>query len=72
MNDAQRHELFVKLNKVSVLIAKNANKIERGKDLTREDWKEAAALFNDCMVFFIPRSSEGKNSKDYQLRNGQN
>ena len=31
MNDAQRHELFVKLNKVSVLIAKNANKIERGK-----------------------------------------
>ena len=54
MNDTQRHELFVKLNKVSVLIAKNANKIEQGKDLTHEDWKEAAALFNDCMGFFYP------------------
>ena len=54
MNDAQRHELFVKLNQVSVLIAKNANKIERGKDLTREDWKEAAALFNDCTGLFYP------------------
>ena len=54
MNDAQRHELFVKLSKVSVLIAKNANKIERGKDLTREDWKEAAALFNDCVGLFYP------------------
>lgn len=55
MNDAQRHELFVKLNKVSVLIAKNANKIEQGKDLTREDWKEATALFNDCVSLFYPQ-----------------
>ena len=54
MNDAQRHELFVKLNKLSVLIAKNTNKIEQGKDLTSEDWKEAAALFNDCMGLFYP------------------
>lgn len=54
MNDAQRHELFVKLNKVSVLIAKNANKTEQGKDLTREDWKEAAALFNDCTSLSCP------------------
>ena len=54
MNDTQRHELFVKLNKVSVLIAKNANKIEQGKDLTREDWKEAAVLFNGCMGLFYP------------------
>lgn len=55
MNDTQRHELFVKLNKVSVLIAKNANKIERGKDLTREDWKEATALFNECINLFNPQ-----------------
>lgn len=54
MNDAQRHELFVKLNLVSVLIAKNANKIEQGKDLTNEDWKEAAAVFNECMNLFNP------------------
>ena len=54
MNDTQRHELFVKLNKVSVLIAKNANKIEQGKDLTSEDWKEAATLFNDCIGLFYP------------------
>lgn len=54
MNDAQRHELFVKLNKLSVLIAKNANKTEQGKDLTREDWKEAAALFNDCTSLSYP------------------
>lgn len=54
MNDAQRHELFVKLNKVSVLIAKNANKIEQGKDLTREDWKEATAFFNECVGLFYP------------------
>lgn len=50
----RRHELFVKLNLVSVLIAKNANKIEQGKDLTNEDWKEAAALFNECMNLFYP------------------
>lgn len=54
MNDAQRHELFVKLNKLSVLIAKNANKTEQGKDLTCEDWKEAAALFNDCTSLSCP------------------
>ena len=56
MNDAQRHELFVKLNKLSVLIAKNANKTEQGKDLTCEDWKEeAAALFNDCTSLSCPQ-----------------
>jgi len=54
MNDEQRKELFVKLNRVSVLIAKNANKIEQGKDLTNEDWKEAAATFNECMNLFNP------------------
>lgn len=50
----RRHDIFVKLNRVSVLIAKNANKIEDGKDLTNEDWKEAAELFNECMNQFWP------------------
>lgn len=50
----RRHDIFVKLNRVSVLIAKNANKIEDGKDLTGEDWKEAAELFNECMNKFWP------------------
>lgn len=55
MTDTERREiLFRKLNRVSVLIAKNANKIEQGKDLTNEDWKEAAALFNECMNLFNP------------------
>lgn len=52
MNDALRDELFVKLNKLSVLITLNAVKIHKGKNLTNKDWKEASALFNDCMSHF--------------------
>lgn len=54
MNDALRHELFVKLNRISVLVTLNAVKIHKGKDLTNKDWKEAAALFNECMSHFNP------------------
>ena len=55
MTDTERREiLFRKLNRVSVLIAKNASKIAAGNDLTKEDWTEAASLFNECMNLFYP------------------
>ena len=55
MTDTERREiLFQKLNRVSILIAKNASKIAAGHDLTKEDWSEAASLFNECMNLFDP------------------
>lgn len=54
LSKKRRDELFIKLNRVNVMIAKNAVKIDQGKDLTSEDWKEAAALFNECISAFNP------------------
>ena len=55
MTDTERREiLFRKLNRVSILISKNASKIAEGHDLTKEDWTEAANLFNECMNLFYP------------------
>ena len=48
----RRWDVFVKLNRVSVLIAKNVNRLNKGIDLTKEDWKEASDLFNECMEQF--------------------
>ena len=52
LSKKRRDELFIKLNRVNVMIAKNAVKIDQGKDLTSEDWKEATTLFNECVSAF--------------------
>ena len=54
LSKKRRDELFIKLNRVNVMIAKNAVKIDQGKDLTSEDWKEVTALFNECVSAFDP------------------
>ena len=44
----RRHDIFVKLNRVSVLIAKNATRVDRGENLVFDDWEETFDLLGDC------------------------